>query len=79
MAHLHHRLPAPPRKDAKRPALARALRDGREKLNLSQPEVARRAGISMRYVQDIELGKRVPSRRHWPPLPARWTSGCRGC
>ena len=45
VAHLHRRLPAPARKDAKRPALARALRDGREKLNLSQPEVARRAGI----------------------------------
>ena len=44
--------------------LGRRLRDHRERLNLSQRELAQRLGVSVRAIQTWESGKAIPLPRH---------------
>lgn len=50
-----------PDTDKIREQFARVLRQKRHKLNLSQEELAHRAGLAMRYISLLECNKRQPT------------------
>ena len=41
--------------------IGKALKSLRQRAGLTQEKLAERAGISPRYIQEIEIGSRVPS------------------
>jgi len=58
----------PPRRTGASPAVAAAIRQARERAELSQRALADAAGVTESYIQLIEYGKRNPSIKTWRQL-----------
>jgi len=60
--------PAPAQRVSGSPAVAAAIRQARERAELSQRALAAAAGVTESYIQLIEYGKRNPSVKTWTQL-----------